>query len=106
MISPDQFIDELWDYANQVPMVEHPWFKGIVDHRWTRGQIVLGEVQHYLRVRTNPIYFGYMAVNAVANLILIPLWGAQGAALATGFSFVFGMVVLRVYVRRLLGIRL
>ena len=67
MTSPDQFIAELWEYANQVPMVEHPWFKGIVDHRWTREQIVLGEVQHYLRVRTNPIYFGYMAVNAVAN---------------------------------------
>ncbi len=67
MTSPDPFIDELWEYANQVPMVEHPWFKGIVDHRWTREQIVLGEVQHYLRVRTNPIYFGYIAVNAVSN---------------------------------------
>lgn len=67
MTSPDEFIDELWMYANEVPMVEHPWFKGIVDHRWTREQIVLGEVQHYLRVRTNPIYFGYIAVNAVSN---------------------------------------
>jgi pyrroloquinoline quinone (PQQ) biosynthesis protein C len=27
----------------------------------------LGEVQHYLRIRTNPIFFGYMAINAVAD---------------------------------------
>ena len=47
-------------------MGQHPWFDGIIKHRWTREQIILGEVQHYLRVRTNPIFFGYMAVNAVA----------------------------------------
>ena len=64
-MSPDEFIDELWSYANQVPMKQHPWFQGIVQHRWSREQIILGEVQHYLRVRTNPIYFGYIAVNAV-----------------------------------------
>jgi pyrroloquinoline quinone (PQQ) biosynthesis protein C len=67
MRSPDAFIDELWSYANEVPMIQHPWFQGIIQHRWTREQIVLGEVQHYLRVRTNPIYFGYIAVNAVSN---------------------------------------
>jgi pyrroloquinoline quinone (PQQ) biosynthesis protein C len=65
MPSPDEFISELWSYANEVPMLEHPWFQGILQHRWTRDQIVLGEVQHYLRVRTNPIFFGYIAVNAV-----------------------------------------
>src|SRR5438309_3209371 len=64
-LSPDTFIAELWGDANQVPMIQHPWFAGIVDHRWTREQIVQGEVQHYLRVRTNPIFFGYIAVNAV-----------------------------------------
>jgi pyrroloquinoline quinone (PQQ) biosynthesis protein C len=63
---PDQFIDELWSYAAEVPMEQHPWFDGIIRHRWSREQIILGEVQHYLRVRTNPIFFGYMAVNAVA----------------------------------------
>jgi pyrroloquinoline quinone (PQQ) biosynthesis protein C len=64
-LSPDAFIDELWAIARQVPMIEHPWFRGIIEHRWTREQIVLGEVQHYLRVRTNPIFFGYIAINAV-----------------------------------------
>ena len=64
-MSPDSFIDELWSYADEVPMEQHPWFQGIIQHRWTPEQIVLGEVQHYLRVRTNPIYFGYIAVNAV-----------------------------------------
>jgi pyrroloquinoline quinone (PQQ) biosynthesis protein C len=63
--SPDQFIAELWGIARQVPMLEHPWFQGIIQHRWTPEQIILGEVQHYLRVRTNPIFFGYIAVNAV-----------------------------------------
>ncbi|HEY3306626.1 MAG TPA: iron-containing redox enzyme family protein [Candidatus Binatia bacterium] len=65
-MSPDEFIAELWGYAEEVPMGEHPWFQGILQHRWTREQIILGEVQHYLRVRTNPIFFGYIAVNAVA----------------------------------------
>jgi pyrroloquinoline quinone (PQQ) biosynthesis protein C len=64
-LSPDAFIEELWGYANQVPMIQHPWFRGIIEHRWTPEQIVQGEVQHYLRVRTNPIFFGYIAVNAV-----------------------------------------
>src|ERR1051325_7322300 len=61
----DEFIEELWGYAREVPMGDHPWFRGIVEHRWTREQIILGEVQHYLRIRTNPIFFGYMAINAV-----------------------------------------
>jgi pyrroloquinoline quinone (PQQ) biosynthesis protein C len=65
-MTPDEFIAELWSYAAEVPMEQHPWFDGIIRHRWSREQIILGEVQHYLRVRTNPIFFGYMAVNAVA----------------------------------------
>lgn len=66
-MKPEAFIDELWGYAKEVPMEQHPWFQGILHHRWSREQIILGEVQHYLRVRTNPIFFGYMAVNAVAD---------------------------------------
>jgi pyrroloquinoline quinone (PQQ) biosynthesis protein C len=66
-MSPDEFVAELWSYADSVPMLEHPWFQGIIQHRWTREEIIRGEVQHYLRVRTNPIYFGYIAVNAVAD---------------------------------------
>ena len=66
-MSPDEFIAELWGYAQEAPMGEHPWFQGILQHRWTREQIILGEVQHYLRVRTNPIFFGYIAVNAVTE---------------------------------------
>jgi pyrroloquinoline quinone (PQQ) biosynthesis protein C len=64
-MTPDEFITELWSFADEVPMVQHPWFDGIIKHRWSREQIILGEVQHYLRVRTNPIFFGYMAINAV-----------------------------------------
>ena len=64
-LPPDEFIAELWGYANEVPMMEHPWFQGIIQHRWTREQIVLGEIQHYLRVRNNPVFFGHIAINAV-----------------------------------------
>ena len=39
MRSPDEFIGELWGYANEVPMIEHPWFAGILQHRWTHEQI-------------------------------------------------------------------
>ena len=66
-VSPDEFIAELWRYADELPMGKHPWFRGILEHRWTKEQIILGEIQHYLRVRTNPIFFGYIAVNAVAE---------------------------------------
>jgi pyrroloquinoline quinone (PQQ) biosynthesis protein C len=61
---PDDFIEELWSYALEVPMSDHPWFKGIFDHRWTREQLILGEVQHYLRVRTNVVHWGYIMINA------------------------------------------
>src|SRR5438093_5564392 len=64
---PDAFIDELWGLARQLEMREHPWFKGVREHRWTREQIVRAEMQHYLRVRMNPIFFGYIVTNVVAE---------------------------------------
>ena len=66
-MSPDELIAEMWGFANEVPMEQHPWFQGIILHRWSREQVILGEIQHYLRVRTNPIFFGYIAVNAVTD---------------------------------------
>ncbi|MBI3522495.1 MAG: iron-containing redox enzyme family protein [Chloroflexi bacterium] len=67
MANNDEFIEELWSYAREIPMTEHPWFDGIVKHRWTREQIIKGEIQHYLRVRNNPIFFGYIVTNVVAE---------------------------------------
>ena len=64
--SADEFIQELWSYAREVPMEQHPWFHGIIHHRWAPEQLILGEIQHYLRVRTNPIHWGYIMINAVA----------------------------------------
>src|SRR5256712_5239223 len=63
----EPFIEELWGVARGLFMPDHPWFKGIVEHRWTREQIVLGEIQHYLRVRTNPIFFGYIVTNVASE---------------------------------------
>ena len=65
--TPDAFIEELWSYADEVPMEQHPWFHGIIHHRWTPEQIILGEIQHYHRVRTNPIHWGYIMINTVAE---------------------------------------
>ncbi len=64
---PDAFVTELWETARGLFMPDHPWFKGIVEHRWTREQIILGEIQHYLRVRTNPIFFGYIVTNVASE---------------------------------------
>ncbi len=63
----EALIEELWGVARGLFMPDHPWFKGIVEHRWTREQIVLGEIQHYLRVRTNPIFFGYIVTNVASE---------------------------------------
>src|SRR5207237_8114579 len=66
-MDPEQFIAELWGYARELEMREHPWFKGVVEHRWTREQIVRGELQHYLRVSQNPVFFGYIVTNVAAE---------------------------------------
>lgn len=42
--------------------------------------------------------------NVLLNLMLIPLWGTSGAAVATGVSLVLWNVVLGRYVRRRLGV--
>jgi hypothetical protein len=65
-MKPDDFIQQLWSYVAEVPMEQHPWLDGIIKHRWSKEQIILGEMQHYLRVRTNPIFFGYVAINPVS----------------------------------------
>ncbi|HEY8861448.1 MAG TPA: hypothetical protein VIN37_05060, partial [Candidatus Limnocylindria bacterium] len=74
-MDPDKFVGELWGYAHELEMREHPWFKGVVEHRWTREQIVLGEMQHYLRVSQNPVFFGYIVTNVTAekNYDLMPI---------------------------------
>ena len=55
-MASEAFIEELWGYAARFRWVSIP-FQGILQHRWSREQIILGEVQHYLRIRTNPIFF-------------------------------------------------
>ena len=67
LMAPEEFMAEMWGYANEVPMEQHPWFDGILTHRWTPEQIILGEIQHYHRVRTNPIHWGYILINAVSE---------------------------------------
>src|SRR5205814_817048 len=74
-MDPEQFVAELWGYARELEMREHPWFRGVVDHRWTREEIVRGEMQHYLRVSQNPVFFGYIVTNVTAekNYDLMPI---------------------------------
>jgi len=74
-MDPGEFVEELWGYAHELEMREHPWFRGVVEHRWTREQIVLGEMQHYLRVSQNPVFFGYIVTNVASekNYDLMPI---------------------------------
>lgn len=44
-------------------------------------------------------------LNVVLNLLLIPVWGAQGAALATAVSYVFMFLVRAVHTRRYITLR-
>ncbi len=48
----------------ELPMINHPWFRGIIDHQLTKDQIIAGEFQHYLRVRRNAEIFGAVVINA------------------------------------------
>lgn len=48
----------------EIPMLQHPWFRGIIDHQFTKEQIIAGEFQHYLRVRRNAEIFGAVVINA------------------------------------------
>ena len=66
-MASDTFIEEL-GLCPEVPIGEkHPLVSGHLATSLEPEQIILGEVQHYLRIRTNPIFFGYMAVNAVSD---------------------------------------
>jgi O-antigen/teichoic acid export membrane protein len=47
-----------------------------------------------------------LAVNALGNLLLIPLWQATGAAVATAAAYVFSVGLLRVLSRRIAGVAL
>ena len=61
---PDEFIEELWGYAAEVPLEQHPWFDGILQHRWSRPDqswpaaasfmVPLSENNHTLSPRGDP----------------------------------------------------
>jgi len=71
---PDAFIAELWSYAEEVPMEQHPWFHGLLQHRWMPEQIILGELQHYLRVRTNSIHWSYILISVAERSFPLLHW--------------------------------
>ena len=47
-----------------------------------------------------------VSVNAVANVLLIPVWGIAGAAAATSAAIVVSAVLVRTLARRCVGVRL
>src|SRR5205823_372129 len=53
----------------------YAYVNAVVEHRWTREEIVRGEMQHYLRVSQNPVFFGYIVTNVTAekNYDLMPI---------------------------------
>lgn len=48
-------VAEFKRYVQPTPALQHPWFQGIITHRFTRWQIIEGERQHYLRNRLNAL---------------------------------------------------
>jgi pyrroloquinoline quinone (PQQ) biosynthesis protein C len=55
---------KLMALIDELPMLKHPWFQGIINHQFTKEQIIAGEFQHYLRVRRNAEIFGAVVINA------------------------------------------
>ncbi len=47
-----------------------------------------------------------VAANVIGNLILIPIWGLPGSALATAIAMLISVIVLRVFVAKQLGARI
>jgi len=79
------------------------------------GGIVL--IAGYIPFRSLLVQSGYpasdtaviglsIASTAILNALFIPMWGMQGAALATGMSFVLSVIYLKGFVRSKLRIRI
>jgi pyrroloquinoline quinone (PQQ) biosynthesis protein C len=62
--------------SREIPMIENPWFQGIVNGVFERNQIIKGELQHYLRVRHNAEIFGSIVSNAIREEDEGSLWVA------------------------------
>lgn len=58
-LSPPVLRDFLWQVALQMRSGGHPWFRGVIERSLSREQVVLGELQHFLRVLRN--YMSSMA---------------------------------------------
>jgi len=68
MRSTDTFKNELLYLTRNIPMIKHPWFQGIITGKFTKDQIIKGELQHYLRVRRNNEIFGAIVAKASQDL--------------------------------------
>jgi len=49
---------------------------------------------------------GLVLGNFLLNVLLIPIWGIYGAAMANGLTYIFGAISLAVITRRLMGVRI
>lgn len=70
---------------------------------------ITGFVDLILNMTGNQIIFGKITMgiallNIVLNLILIPIWGINGAAMATGFSIVLTNVLALIYIKKNLNV--
>ncbi len=68
-------------------------YLGVARNAW----IVCNNKQKYLKY----MYFSAALVNIILNYIFIPLWGAQGAALASLFTQILTSIVLPYFVKDL-----
>lgn len=102
----------------------YPWGVALVSnkpdfhHGWPLFAILMGGIvvsagyipfgQILLQAGRPGLHTGMITMlvlfNAAANLSLIPIWGAAGAAFATALAFVLSAVLIAVLTRRTLGV--
>ncbi len=58
------FKDKLHKISTKNQFANSPWFKAIFNGDLTKEQIIRGEIQHYLRVRSNSRFLGNLVASA------------------------------------------
>lgn len=76
-------------------------FSRLFNSSFTIGNTILGFSKYYY---FSLVFTVLLTASAIAlNVLLIPLWGMNGAALATLISYVFAFSLLLMYIKRKMG---
>lgn len=99
-----------------------PWISGKIEY--AEGTVIFGVIMTGMVVGSGYAPFKQMLINAGlpgrqtfmivllllinagGNMLLIPFWGSLGAAIATGTTHIFSLVLLRYFSKKYIGIRI